>query len=464
MKQVGLTQYIKLFVIGFDLILLNLLFAAFIGYCELSRNGSQIVQTWQLWAIIMICFILCARKYRPMLYYRIIKDYKIVINIFSLAARNCILAGVIFLFIYHYLPVSFFLLFYLSFFLIVLVAHFVLRYFLRKYRKEGGNSRFVVFVGNTASLHEVYRKLTYDLSSGYVVMGYFDEKPVENPTSKISYLGTINDATYYMKGHPVDYVYCNLSLFDNAVFEPIVEYCENHLIRIFAVPSFSREQPINPSIKHLGQIPLLAMRKEPLTRLHNIIWKRLFDLAFSTLFLVTLFPIILLIVAIGIKITSPGPIFFRQRRHGKMGKEFDCFKFRSMSINSQSDSKQATQNDPRVTPFGRFLRKTSIDELPQFINVFLGDMSVVGPRPHMLLHTEIYSEIINKYMVRHFVKPGITGWAQVTGFRGEIHSPEEMANRIKQDIWYIEHWSLKLDLYIIARTIYDVFKGDKKAY
>lgn len=464
MKQVGLSQYIKLFVIGFDLILLNLLFAAFIGHSELSHNGSQIVQTWQLWAIIMICFLLCARRYRPMLYYRIIKEYKIVINIFSLAANNCILAGILFLFIYNYLPVSFFLLFYSSFFLILLVAHFVLRYLLRKYRKEGGNARNIVFVGNTASMYEVYRELTYDLASGYVVMGYFDESPAVNPSYEINCLGNINDVTFYLKGHPVDYVYCNLSLFDNADFAPIIDYCENHLIRIFAVPSFSGDKSINPSIKHLGQIPVLTLRKEPLTRLHNILWKRIFDLAFSTLFLVTLFPIILLVVAIGIKISSPGPIFFRQRRHGRMGKEFDCFKFRSMTVNSQSDSKQATQNDPRVTPFGRFLRKTSIDELPQFINVFLGDMSVVGPRPHMLLHTEIYSEIINKYMVRHFVKPGITGWAQVTGFRGEIHSPEEMANRIKQDIWYIEHWSLPLDLYIIALTIYYIIKGDKKAY
>jgi putative colanic acid biosynthesis UDP-glucose lipid carrier transferase len=464
MKQVGLAQYIKLLVLGFDFILLNLLFAVFKGHCGLGHNGSQVVQTWQLWAIIMICFLICARKYRPMLYYRIVKEYKIVINIFSLAANNCLMAAIIFLFVYNYLPVSFFLLFYSSFFLILLVAHFVLRCLLRKYRKEGGNSRSVVFVGNTASMHDVYRKLTYDLSSGYIVMGYFDEKPAANPTSEIKYLGGINDVTYYLKGHPVDYVYCNLSLFDNTVFTPIIDYCENHLIRIFAVPSFSGDMSINPSVKHLGHVPILAMRKEPLTRLHNILWKRLFDLVFSTLFLVTLFPIILLVVAIGIKISSPGPIFFRQRRSGRMGKEFDCFKFRSMAINSQSDSIQATQDDPRVTPFGRFLRKTSIDELPQFINVFLGDMSVVGPRPHMLLHTEKYSEIINKYMVRHYVKPGITGWAQVTGFRGEIHSAEEMANRIKQDIWYIEHWSLQLDLYIIARTIYNVVKGDKKAY
>ena len=214
------------------------------------------------------------------------------------------------------------------------------------------------------------------------------------------------------------------------------------------------------TLKRMGGISLMAMRKEPLTQLHNILLKRLFDIVFSALFLVTLFPVILLVVGVGIKISSPGPIFFRQRRNGQMGREFGCFKFRAM----QSDVKQATRDDPRVTKFGRFLRKTSIDELPQFINVLIGDMSVVGPRPHMLRHTEEYSELINKYMVRHYVKPGITGWAQVTGYRGETRTVEEMAGRIRQDIWYIEHWSFSFDLYIIFLTVYNAVKGDRQAY
>ena len=162
-----------------------------------------------------------------------------------------------------------------------------------------------------------------------------------------------------------------------------------------------------------------------------------------------------------IKITSSGPIFFRQKRNGLNNKEFWCYKFRSMKV---SDTLQATLNDPRKTKFGDFMRRTNIDELPQFINVLLGDMSIVGPRPHMLKHTEEYSKIINKYMVRHFIKPGITGWAQVTGFRGETRELEDMEGRVKADIWYMEHWSFLLDLYIMYKTVANVLHKDKQAY
>lgn len=183
-----------------------------------------------------------------------------------------------------------------------------------------------------------------------------------------------------------------------------------------------------------------------------------------TALLCTLFPIIFLIVGVTIKITSPGPIFFRQKRNGLNNKEFWCYKFRSMKVNKESDTLQATLNDPRKTKFGDFMRRTNIDELPQFINVLLGDMSIVGPRPHMLKHTEEYSKIINKYMVRHFIKPGITGWAQVTGFRGETRELEDMEGRVKADIWYMEHWSFLLDLYIMYKTVANALHKDKQAY
>ena len=165
-----------------------------------------------------------------------------------------------------------------------------------------------------------------------------------------------------------------------------------------------------------------------------------------------------------IKLTSPGPIFFRQKRNGINGKEFWCYKFRSMKVNADADKVQATKNDPRKTKFGNFIRKTNIDELPQLINVFLGDMSLVGPRPHMVKHTEEYSQQIDRYMVRHFVKPGITGWAQVTGFRGETKELYEMEGRIRADIWYMEHWSFILDLHIIYKTFVNAILGEKNAY
>ena len=164
------------------------------------------------------------------------------------------------------------------------------------------------------------------------------------------------------------------------------------------------------------------------------------------------------------ELTMPGPVFFKQKRNGLNDKEFYCYKFRSMRVNTQADSLQATKDDPRKTRWGNIMRKTSIDELPQFINVLLGDMSVVGPRPHMLKHTEEYSKLINKYMVRHFVKPGITGWSQVTGYRGETKELKDMEGRIRGDIWYIEHWSFGLDLFIIYKTVMNAIHGEKNAY
>lgn len=214
----------------------------------------------------------------------------------------------------------------------------------------------------------------------------------------------------------------------------------------------------------LGNVPVLSIRREPLEHLENRIVKRSFDIVCSLLFLCTLFPIIYIIVGLAIKISSPGPVFFKQKRSGEDGREFWCYKFRSMRMNAQSDTLQATECDPRKTHVGDLIRKTNVDELPQFINVLKGDMSIVGPRPHMLKHTEEYSHLINKYMVRHFVKPGITGWAQVTGFRGETKELWQMEGRVQRDIWYIEHWTFLLDLYIMYKTVYNVIRGDKEAY
>ncbi|MCD8293177.1 MAG: exopolysaccharide biosynthesis polyprenyl glycosylphosphotransferase, partial [Prevotellaceae bacterium] len=214
----------------------------------------------------------------------------------------------------------------------------------------------------------------------------------------------------------------------------------------------------------MGNTPIMSIRQEPLAQMENRIVKRAFDLLFSLTFLCTLFPFLYIGIGIAIKCSSPGPIFFKQKRSGKEGKEFWCYKFRSMRINDQSDTLQATKNDCRKTRVGDFLRRSNMDELPQFINVLRGDMSVVGPRPHMLKHTEEYSKLIDKYMVRHLVKPGITGWAQINGFRGETKELWQMEGRVLKDIWYLEHWTFLLDIYIIYRTVKNCIIGDKAAY
>ena len=202
---------------------------------------------------------------------------------------------------------------------------------------------------------------------------------------------------------------------------------------------------------------------DPLQLPTNQLIKRVFDIVFSGFFLLCTLPL-LPVIALIIKIQSPGPLLFKQLRTGMNGQNFVCYKFRSMHVNKDADRLQATKDDPRKFPFGNFMRKANIDELPQFWNVLKGDMSIVGPRPHMLAHTEQYSQLIDKYMVRHFVKPGVTGWAQVTGFRGETQELWQMEGRVKRDIWYIENWSIWLDIRIIWLTARQLFVHDKLAY
>ncbi|MBO7317226.1 MAG: exopolysaccharide biosynthesis polyprenyl glycosylphosphotransferase, partial [Bacteroidales bacterium] len=214
---------------------------------------------------------------------------------------------------------------------------------------------------------------------------------------------------------------------------------------------------------NVGSVPILSIRPEPLENPLNSALKRTFDILFSGLFLI-FFPLVLIPVAIAVKVSSPGPVFFKQKRTGLRGKDFYCYKFRTMRVNDKSDEQQATKNDPRKTKVGDFLRKTNIDELPQFWNVFKGDMSVVGPRPHMIKHTEDYSKLIDTYMLRHLVKPGITGWAQVNGYRGETKELWQMAKRVQYDVWYIENWDFFLDLKIIYLTIANTLRGEKNAY
>ena len=246
---------------------------------------------------------------------------------------------------------------------------------------------------------------------------------------------------------------------------PIINTCEHTCCHFYSVPNVRNYLKRTMTMEILGSVPVLTVRSDQLSgSLTNRIIKRTFDIVVSGLFLLLCFWWIYLIVALLGMIFQPGPVFFFQPRSGLGGKDFVCIKFRSMKVNAQSDELQATEDDPRKTKFGDFLRRYSIDELPQFINVFKGDMSIVGPRPHMVKHTKEYSELIDKYMVRHWVRPGITGWAQVTGSRGETRELWQMEERIKKDIWYIENWSPFLDFQIIFLTVVNMFVGDKNAY
>lgn len=282
--------------------------------------------------------------------------------------------------------------------------------------------------------------------------------------TKNKYLGNLDQLFIDIENTKINsIIFCDNHI-DVDLYKKIVEVAEQKMIRIYMVPSFKYINLGPNYLDVIHEIPFLKLLKEPLSNPKKQILKRVFDIAFSLFVIVFLLSWLIPVVALIIKLESNSSVFFLQKRSGLKNESFQCIKFRSMSVNKNADLKTATKNDPRVTKFGAFMRKTSIDELPQFLNVFVGQMSVVGPRPHMLSQTELYSKITKKYMTRHIVKPGITGWAQVMGARGEIFSDKDMERRIEKDIWYIQNWSFFLDLKIIFLTLYNIIKGDEQAY
>ncbi len=329
----------------------------------------------------------------------------------------------------------------------------------RKYRLYGGNFRNVVVVGRDKNLKKI-RKVFDQPELGYRYKGFFDDKPSVSPT----YLGKMNDCFKYILENDVDYIYCIASKLSKKELEYLVTFADNNLKKLKIIPDNKEIFTRSMFIELYDTIPVLAMRKSPLEVEYAPIVKRTFDILFSSLVILTVLSWLTPLLFILMKFESKGPLFFKQKRHGVNRKAFWCYKFRSMAKNAAADTVMATKNDMRVTRIGRILRKTSIDELPQFINVFLGDMSVVGPRPHMESHTEMYETSIDKYLVRHFVKPGITGLAQIKGYRGEIIKKADIVNRIRFDIFYTESWSLGLDLSIIYLTVVNAVRGEEKAY
>lgn len=349
----------------------------------------------------------------------------------------------------------------------VLFSRYCERWMIKHYHSMGRNRRTVVFLGSDPLVIDAYKFLVSKPFFGYYVIGYYSDSQIENCPEGLIYKGTTNDF-YKLMDNPeysasIDELYCSLPVTAQKNIRRIMRYCNNNVIHFYYIPSFSQTFGHTVKFEHLDNIIVFTNYEEPLTNPTNRFIKRSFDLAVSSVILLCLLPFIPFIALI-IKIQSPGPIFFRQSRTGLNGKDFMCYKFRSMHVNRDADLIQATEHDPRKFAFGNFMRKANIDELPQFFNVFKGDMSIVGPRPHMLHHTEVYRQLIDKYMVRHFVKPGITGWAQVTGYRGETKELWQMEGRVSRDIWYIENWSMWLDLKIIGKTALQVIIHDEHAY
>lgn len=450
-----------------DIILMNLLLWGFDLFFGKHFWYEECGSIFHGMALITLCYLLCNMHSGVILHRSVVRSEQIMFRVLRNMVPFILLSvSLLLLFHFEFSYSRLFGVFYIVLIVVIISYRLTFRHFLVLYREKGGNVRKVVLVGSHENMQELYHAMTDDSTSDYRVLGYFEDSPSERYPESVPYLGQPMKVIEYLESNAgkIDQLYCSLPSARSSEIVPLINYCENHLVRFFSVPNVRNYLKRRMYFEMLGNVPVLSIRREPLELLENRIVKRSFDIICSILFLFTLFPVIYILVGIAIKLSSPGPIFFKQKRSGEDGREFWCYKFRSMKVNTQSDTLQATAHDPRKTKVGDFIRKTSLDELPQFINVLKGDMSIVGPRPHMLKHTEEYSRLINKFMVRHFVKPGITGWAQVTGYRGETKELWQMEGRVLRDIWYIEHWTFILDLYIICKTVYNAFHGEKEAY
>jgi putative colanic acid biosynthesis UDP-glucose lipid carrier transferase len=322
--------------------------------------------------------------------------------------------------------------------------------------------RNIVIVGGGKISNDLFNYISANPEKGYRLKGIFDDDEQKVYNSLI-YLGKIDDCIPFTTTNNIQEIFCTLPNSYSTQIEHLMGEADKNLIRFKLVPDyFYVNKPT--FVENFGHIPMISLRLEPLENMLNRFVKRLFDILFSLFVILFIFSWLLPILCILVKFSSPGPIFFVQVRSGRNNEPFRCLKFRSMTINENSDHLQATRNDTRITKIGAILRKTNLDELPQFFNVLTGNMTVVGPRPHMLKHTQEYAQLIDSFMVRHFLKPGITGWAQVNGLRGETKTTDDMLLRVKADVWYLENWSFLLDLKIIFLTLWNTVKGEKNAF
>ena len=340
---------------------------------------------------------------------------------------------------------------------IILFFKLSIYYFLRKFRVlYGGNSRSVVLLGNTKNINPLKNFFTENPDYGYILVKIF--------TLEKNKKERIEQCLSYMISSNTNEIYCSMADLSDSQISQIIDFADNNLKTLKFIPDAKQIFSRTTKFEYYDYIPVISLRTIIQDETLNKTIKRVFDVFFSLLIIVGLMSWLTPILAIIIKLESKGPLFFIQKRNGLNYKEFNCYKFRSMQLNDKADIDLASKNDIRITKVGKFIRKTSIDELPQFFNVLLGDMSIVGPRPHMVSVANLYALQVDKFMVRHFVKPGITGLAQIKGFRGEIETEEDIINRVKYDIFYMENWSILLDVEIILKTIYNIIKGDEKAY
>ncbi|NQY11006.1 MAG: exopolysaccharide biosynthesis polyprenyl glycosylphosphotransferase [Flavobacteriales bacterium] len=334
---------------------------------------------------------------------------------------------------------------------LMFVARAIINMIYKSYLSRQNEKNLILIVGDGFSIQDVETFLT--------------ENSIDEGCQKIIKIedadNLVADLERLKEDSPISEVYIKISLINDELMDELTNYCDNNFIRLRLVLDWQRLSSKMIESRNLSHTTVISIPLTPLDDPYNTLLKRSFDILFSVFIIATVFSWLFPIMALIIKLTSKGPVFFKQKRTGVDNKEFNCWKFRSMRLNEDSDRIQATKNDDRITSFGKFIRSTSLDEFPQFLNVFRGDMSVVGPRPHMLKHTEEYSQLIGNFMNRHAIKPGITGLAQIKGYRGEIDDSHMLTNRVRLDRFYVNNWSLYLDLKIVFFTIFGVFQDHK---
>lgn len=447
-KQGRYSKYIKPLFLIIDLTIINGTVLLF---------DTNITNTNLFIAYISLLWLLIAVKNH---FYEIQRNSKIT-QIVTLLLRQIILfALVLYAFIGIFkqpnisrLSLGYYL---LSVFLLITFFKFFTYYLLSKYRiLLGGNLRNVIVIGRNEKTRQLINTFNSRLEFGYKFRKQFCAK--DDGFS-------IEKCIDYVLDNNIDEIYSSVAELSNSQINKLIDFADNNLRQLKFIPDNKDIFSKKLRYEYYDYVPILSFREIPLQDPINKFIKRSFDILFSSLVIIFILSWLTPLIGLLIKLESKGPIFFKQSRNGFNYKEFDCYKFRSMTPNKDAHLYQATRGDHRVTKVGKFIRKTSIDELPQFFNVLFGDMSVVGPRPHMVSHTNIYAKKVDKFMVRHFVKPGITGLAQISGFRGEVENDKDIIGRVKYDIFYIENWSLLLDLRIIFKTFLNAVKGEDKAY
>jgi putative colanic acid biosynthesis UDP-glucose lipid carrier transferase len=347
----------------------------------------------------------------------------------------------------------------------LMLVSILCRWIIRRLYSSAETKRTAIFIGFSDDAQQLAKAIGQARMMGIDCLGYFDNRrEIRDESVVLEHLGTLEQAREWVAKHTVDMVFIGLVNTRSHELAPIVDALQDSVASIYFVPESRLFGMAQIQQTDIAGVPVLMAYETPFLGSARVV-KRMFDVVFSLLILIFLSPV-MVAIAIGVKLSSPGPVFFKQKRYGIAGAEIDVLKFRSMRNDiqdSQTEVKQATAHDARITRFGRFIRRTSLDELPQFINVLKGSMSIVGPRPHATQHNELYRKQIKGYMLRHKVKPGITGWAQINGFRGETDTLEKMQKRIEYDLYYIRNWSLKEDFIIVLRTILLIIH-DRKAY